>query len=45
MNDIFKAKIKISKGILYENYKNNKDLGSFILVDNRNNTVAFGIIH
>lgn len=45
MNDIFKAKLKISKGILYENYKNNKDLGSFILVDNRNNTVAFGIIH
>ena len=30
--------------IYFEKYNNNKDLGSFILIDNKNNTVAYAMI-
>ena len=44
MNDIFKSKIKISKSFFYDSYSEVKDTGSFILVDNENNTVCCGMI-
>ena len=43
-NDIFKAKLKISKDFFHDSYTEIKDTGSFILVDNQNNTVCCGMI-
>lgn len=43
-NDIFKSKLKISKDLFYDSYSEIKDTGSFILVDNQNNTVCCGMI-
>ena len=43
-NDIFKSKIKISKDFFHDSYFEIKDTGSFILVDNQNNTVCCGMI-
>ena len=43
-NDIFKSKIKISKDFFHDSYVETKDTGSFILVDNQNNTVCCGMI-
>jgi len=43
-NDIFKSRIKISKDFFYDSYVEIKDTGSFILVDNQNNTVCCGMI-
>jgi len=43
-NDIFKTKLKISKDFFHDSYTEIKDTGSFILVDNQNNTVCCGMI-
>lgn len=43
-NDIFKAELKISKPFYYDMYSETKDSGSFICIDQNNNTVACCII-
>jgi len=45
MNDIFRAKIRTTKPLLYDSYKKNRFTGSIILVDEfTNETVASGMI-
>ncbi len=45
MNDIFRAKIKTTKPVLYDSYRKNRSTGSLILVDEATNeTVAAGMI-
>ncbi len=45
LNDIAKVIIKTADNITYDNYKTNRNTGSFILVnENTNNTVAAGTI-
>jgi sulfate adenylyltransferase subunit 1 len=44
VNDIFKSKIKLANTIFYDHYNENKETGSFIIVDDENNTVACGMI-
>lgn len=40
MNSIFKCKIKLSSSLFFDSYSENKETGSFILIDNNNLTVA-----
>tara|TARA_X000001036_G_scaffold397632_1_gene399979 strand:+ start:307 stop:1479 length:1173 start_codon:yes stop_codon:yes gene_type:complete len=44
MNDIGEVEIRIQNQITYDSYRDNKKMGSFILIDDSNNTVAAGII-
>lgn len=44
MNDIGEVEIRIQNQITYDSYQDNKKMGSFILIDDSNNTVAAGII-
>ena len=45
MNDLFVAKIKLAKPLVFDIYSENKGLGSFIVIDPvTNHTVAGGII-
>jgi len=45
MNDIFRAHIRVTKPILFDSYKQNRNTGSIILVDEfTNETVAAGMI-
>ncbi len=45
MNDICKAKILVTKPIMIDSYRNNRETGSIILIDkNTNETVAAGMI-
>jgi sulfate adenylyltransferase subunit 1 len=45
MNDLFRAKLRITKPLIYDPYKKNKYTGSIILVDEfTNETVAAGMI-
>lgn len=44
VNDIFKAKIKLAQKLFFDSYSENKETGSFIVVDDENNTVASGMI-
>ncbi len=45
VNDIFKSKIRLSKHISYDSFSQNKETGSFILIDDQNNTVCCGMIY
>jgi len=40
----FKSKLKIAKDFFHDSYTEIKDTGSFILVDNQNNTVCCAMI-
>jgi bifunctional enzyme CysN/CysC len=45
LNDIFKAEIETTSPLFFDSYINNKQTGSFILIDtDTNNTVAAGMI-
>ena len=45
MNDLFRAKLRVTKPLLFDSYKKNKNTGSIILVDEfTNETVAAGMI-
>lgn len=44
MNDIFKAKIKLSKNISYDLFSDIKETGSFIFVNQKNSTVGCAMI-
>ncbi len=45
MNDIFRAHIRVTKPLLFDSYKQNRNTGSIILVDEfTNETVAAGMI-
>ena len=46
LNDIAEIKIKLDKPIPFETYKDNRGMGSFVLVDRYNySTVAAGMIN
>tara|TARA_A100001015_G_scaffold130273_1_gene144520 strand:- start:91 stop:1314 length:1224 start_codon:yes stop_codon:yes gene_type:complete len=45
VNDIFKAKLKLAQILFYDSYCENRETGSFILVDDENSTVACGMIN
>ena len=40
INSIFKCKVKLSNSLFFDSYSDNKETGSFILIDNENSTVA-----
>ena len=45
MNDILKVKIRTTKPLMFDSYRENRTLGSIILVDEATNeTVAAGMI-
>lgn len=45
LNDILKVRIKTARPIVFDNYKNNRATGAFILVnENTSNTVAAGMV-
>jgi sulfate adenylyltransferase large subunit len=44
INDIGKIQLKLSNDIFFDPYTMSKYTGSFILIDNQNNTVAGGVI-
>jgi sulfate adenylyltransferase subunit 1 len=45
MNDIFRANLKTTKPLLFDSYRKNRNVGSFILIDEvTNETVAAGMI-
>lgn len=45
LNDILKVRIKTARPIVFDNYKNNRSTGAFILVnENTSNTVAAGMV-
>lgn len=45
LNDIFKARIETTKPLFFDEYVQNRETGSFILIDpDSNNTVACGMI-
>lgn len=45
MNDIFRAHVRVTKPLLFDSYKQNRNTGSIILVDEfTNETVAAGMI-
>ena len=44
MNDIARVKIKTANPLFFDSYRKNKSTGSFILIDEANNTVAAGMI-
>ena len=46
LNDICVAEINLDKTIIFEEYSNNKSMGSFILIDRlTNQTIAVGMIN
>ena len=45
VNDIFKCKIRLSKEISFDSFSQNKQTGSFILIDDLNNTCGCGMIY
>tara|TARA_Y100000768_G_scaffold386246_1_gene374172 strand:+ start:98 stop:1327 length:1230 start_codon:yes stop_codon:yes gene_type:complete len=45
VNDIFKCKIRLSKEISFDSFSQNKQTGSFILIDDQNNTCGCGMIY
>ena len=45
MNGVAEVEIKLSKPLLVDTYKNNRDLGAFILIDKfTNETIALGMV-
>ena len=46
LNDIYLAEINLDKAIIFEEYKNNRSMGSFIMIDRlTNQTIAVGMIN
>jgi len=45
VNDIFKSKLKLAQSIFYDSYSENKETGSFVVIDDENSTVACGMIN